>query len=229
MILNPYNPKRHTDEQVKEQLKNFKKVGFLGGITWNERSGNLVDGHRRVQAMDIYYKYDGTNDYELKVEVVNLDDKEEKEQMTYMAIRNTKADYNLIAQYIGDIDAKSIGLTDDDIIQINNFITPVDNNFMADWGNDFIAPTFDLLPREDTFEQIAQKREEMPHASADEIRAKKQTNTQTAQARNAERAYVLVQFDSKEYLETFCDALGLDYTQENIIVNGLDLLKMLDA
>lgn len=229
MKLNPFNPKRHTDEQVKEQLKNFKKVGFLGGITWNERSGNLVDGHRRVQAMDIYYKYDGTNDYELKVEVVNLDDKEEKEQMTYMAIRNTKADYNLIAQYIGDIDAKSIGLTDDDIIQINNFITPVDNNFMADWGNDFIAPTFDLLPREDTFDQIAQKREDMQHAIADEIREKKQTNTQTAQARNAERAYVLVQFDRKEFLETFCDALGLDYTQENIIVNGLDLLKMLDA
>lgn len=229
MKLNPFNPKRHTDEQVKEQLKNFKKVGFLGGITWNERSGNLVDGHRRVQAMDIYYKYDGTNDYELKVEVVNLDDKEEKEQMTYMAIRNTKADYNLIAQYIGDIDAKSIGLTDDDIIQINNFITPVDNNFMADWGNDFIAPNFDLLPREDTFEQIAQKREEMPRATADEIRAKKQTNTHNAQARNAERAYILVQFDSKEYLETFCDALGLDYTQENIIVNGIDLLNMLDA
>lgn len=26
--LNPYNPKKHTDEAVKNQLKNIKKVGY---------------------------------------------------------------------------------------------------------------------------------------------------------------------------------------------------------
>ena len=75
--LNPINPKRHSDEKVKLQKKNLQKVGFLGGIVWNEKSGNLIDGHRRIKAMDLYYKYDGTpsTDYDVKVEVVNLDDK----------------------------------------------------------------------------------------------------------------------------------------------------------
>ena len=45
-------------------------------------------GTRRIKAMDMYYKYDGTSDtdYKVKVEVVNLDEKKEKEQLTYMAV-----------------------------------------------------------------------------------------------------------------------------------------------
>ena len=70
--LNPYNPKRHTDKEIKNQLANLKKVGFNGGIKWNKVTKNLIDGHRRIKAMDIYYKYDGTNetDYQVKVEAV---------------------------------------------------------------------------------------------------------------------------------------------------------------
>ena len=30
--LNPYNPKKHTDKEIKNQLANLKKVGFNGGI-----------------------------------------------------------------------------------------------------------------------------------------------------------------------------------------------------
>ena len=78
--LNPINPKRHSDERIKLQKKNLQKVGFLGGIVWNEKSGNLIDGHRRIKAMDLHYKYNGTSgaDYNVKVEVVRLDDKTEK-------------------------------------------------------------------------------------------------------------------------------------------------------
>ena len=53
--LNLVNPKRHTEDAVKLQKKNLQKVGFLGGIVWNERTGNLIDGHRRVKAMDLCY------------------------------------------------------------------------------------------------------------------------------------------------------------------------------
>ena len=34
--LNPINPKRHSDERIRLQKKNLQKVGFLGGIVWNE-------------------------------------------------------------------------------------------------------------------------------------------------------------------------------------------------
>lgn len=96
--LNPCNPKRHSDKQIEKQKANIKKVGFLGGIVWNKRTGNLIDGHRRVMALDIINKYDGTNnDYDIKVEACDLSDKEEKSQLTYMALGNTKADYALVA------------------------------------------------------------------------------------------------------------------------------------
>ena len=120
--LNPINPKRHSDEKVKLQKKNLQKVGFLGGIVWNEKSGNLIDGHRRIKAMDLHYKYDGTpsTDYDVKVEVVNLDDKTEKEQLTYMAVGNTKPDIDLIAGYISDIDYTDVGL---DIGELNDILS----------------------------------------------------------------------------------------------------------
>ena len=119
--INPINPKRHSDEKVKLQKKNLQKVGFLGGIVWNEKSGNLIDGHRRIKAMDLHYKFDSTpdTDYNVKVEVVNLDDKAEKEQLTYMAMGNTKPDIDLIANYISDIDYSDIGL---DIGELNDIL-----------------------------------------------------------------------------------------------------------
>ena len=104
--LNPYNPKRHSDKKVSEQKKNLQRVGFLGGIVWNRISGNLIDGHRRIKAMDAHYQYDGTpeTDYPVKVEAVELDEKQELEQLTYMALGNTKADYQLVAEYLPSID-----------------------------------------------------------------------------------------------------------------------------
>lgn len=72
--------------------------------------------------MDLYYKYDGTpsTDYDVKVEVVNLDDKVEKEQLTYMAVGNTKPDIDLIAGYISDIDYTDVGL---DIGELNDILS----------------------------------------------------------------------------------------------------------
>lgn len=112
--LNPINPKGHTDEKVKLQKKNLEKVGFLSGIVWTEVTGNLIGGHRRVKAVDLHYKYDGNieTDYDIKVEVVILDAKTEREQVTYMAVGNTKADYDLIAEYMHNIDYSELGLND---------------------------------------------------------------------------------------------------------------------
>ena len=46
--LNPCNPKHHTDAEIKQQKANIRKVGLLGGIQWNEATGNLIDGHKRA-------------------------------------------------------------------------------------------------------------------------------------------------------------------------------------
>ena len=86
---------------------------------WNESSGNLIDGHRRVMALDTIYKYDGTpkKDYQIKVEVAEFDEKTELEQLTYHAIGNSKADYNLVAQYASQIDTQAVGLSEEEYAQ----------------------------------------------------------------------------------------------------------------
>ena len=69
-----HTTRERTTQNSKELRSNFQKVGYLGGIVWNSLSGNLVGGHKRVMAHDIHYKYDGTEDYKIKVEAVELDE-----------------------------------------------------------------------------------------------------------------------------------------------------------
>ena len=121
--MNPSNVKRHTDDRIKLQEKNLKKVGYLGGVVWNETTGNLIDGHRRVKAMDLYYGYDGTpdTDYDVKVEVAHLDPKGEKQQLVYMGAGDTKADIDLIAGIADDINLDEIGFGQGEIDDILSF------------------------------------------------------------------------------------------------------------
>jgi hypothetical protein len=119
IVFAPYNPKKHTDSAIRQQLKNLLKIGYLGGIVWNETTGNLVSGHKRIMAFDLHYRYDGTSekDYKIKAGVVHLDEKTEKEQNIYMDARstNTEQDYDLIAEILPEIDYRNAGLTDEDI------------------------------------------------------------------------------------------------------------------
>ena len=244
IVLNPYNPKRHTDRQVKQQVANIKANGYLGGIVWNSTTGNLVDGHRRVQALDIIHKYDGTpeKDYTLKVEVVEFDQKTELEQLTYMAIGNSKADYNLVAQYAGQIDTKSVGLSDEDYQQLQSLIVSAsDIAPIQDYGADFLTPPQQPTaqptqePRhtldggEQTFADIQQQRAEQPHASKEEIQAKKERNLGVTTERNAGRkCYIMLDFDSVEDLQTFCEATGQILHSENMLLDGMEFLQSLN-
>lgn len=62
-----YNPRKKDKKVVEALKKNFKKVGFLGGIQWNSITGNLIGGHKRTEALDLIYDYDGTpeKDYDV--------------------------------------------------------------------------------------------------------------------------------------------------------------------
>ncbi len=219
--LNPINPKRHSDEKVKLQKKNLQKVGFLGGIVWNEKSGNLIDGHRRIKAMDLYYKYDGTpsTDYDVKVEVVNLDDKVEKEQLTYMAVGNAKPDIDLIAGYISDIDYTDVGLDIgelNDILSINTAIPP-----LSDSLDDLLSSvsSFDEIETQPTDEKTYEEKKE--HMKA----VKQQVRDSAIERQQNEEAYIMLSFSSYEAKEDFCDLLGI--STDDKFAKGEDVLKMI--
>lgn len=78
-----YNPRKISAESKKKIETNLKEFGLMGGIVWNERTGNLVSGHQRVSILDKqngYKKDNPETDYDLLVTKVNLTEEQEKSQ-----------------------------------------------------------------------------------------------------------------------------------------------------
>lgn len=222
--LNPFNPKRHSDDEVKKQLKNFKTVGYLGGIVWNETTGNLVDGHRRVFAQDIYFGYDKDtqNDYEIKVEVCHLDERAEKEQMTFMSVANTKPDFQLIAEYIGDIDVENVGLSEAEYQAILNFV-PKDEPVETITLDDLVMDNA-VFERPKTQYETEMSDEEK-QKRIEEIKAAKHVDTNITHDNNDEN--LILSFRDAESKQIFLDFFGI-YSQERII-SGEVCLDFLEA
>ena len=217
--LNPYNPKKHTDKEIKNQLANLKKVGFNGGIKWNKVTGNLIDGHRRIKAMDMYYKYDGTNEtnYQVKVEAVEFDEKTEKEQLTYEALGNTRADYSLVAEYINDIDYANLGLNDYDINEIFNFVVDINGDIpQVETYDDLITTpqveTKDLPTYEEKKEQVKQM--------------KQQVKEKAIERQKDEDAFITLSFSTYEAKSAFCEIMGIDPDER--FAKGETVLNMIE-
>lgn len=229
--FNELNPKRHEEEAVKVQARNIKKVGILGGIVVNEATSNLLDGHRRLMALDSINKYDGTpeTDYEVKVEVCNLDEKTEKEQMTYMAVGNTQADLDLIAKYIGDIDTKDLGLTQAQIKALEQFNLSEEDIFNSqDRGTQAVSKEvedfFNFLP---TATQPMKGSENLtPEEKKALVKAgKEKTREDSDNFADTMSAKIILSFSELDNKFAFCEAFGLDPTQE--MFKGEDILSQL--
>lgn len=128
-----YNPRKLSDDARKRLKANLKRIGLAGGIVWNETTGNLVSGHQRLSILDEIQRYDTNtkeNDYPIRVEVLRLTEKEEKEQNIFMNSSTAQGEFdsNLLAQLLPDIDIDLAGLDSSDI-----------SIMMAE------APTFDVF------------------------------------------------------------------------------------
>ncbi|KUY28036.1 ParB N-terminal domain-containing protein [Elizabethkingia ursingii] len=115
-----YNPRTISDDARKKLKANIKKNGIIGGLVVNEQTGNLVSGHQRISIADEVNKYDpesGKNDYEIKVEIINVDLKTEKELNIFFNSKSVmgEMDYTKLALMIPDIDVDIAGLDDVDM------------------------------------------------------------------------------------------------------------------
>lgn len=233
--LNRLNPKRHSDENIALQVRNLKNVGYLGGIVMNETTHNLLDGHRRIFALDRIHKYDGTpeTDYEVKIEVTALDENEEKRQMTYMAIGNTKADLDLIANYSADIDLSGLGFTEAEMKALEAFnakeediFKPTPRGFAptegdvanAVNGNNYSQPVrpessveefFDFLPS--ATQQVKGTENLTPEEKkALVLEGKNKNKENIAGYDDNAKAQITLSFEGLETKYAFCEALGID-------------------
>jgi hypothetical protein len=211
----PYNPRKEDPKVVDDLKKNFKRVGFLGGVVWNEITGNLVSGHKRTQGLDIINKYDGTTetDYEIKVEKVSLDEKTEKEQNIFMNSQSVqgKFDNYKLADLIPDIDYSFAGLTDIDLNIISVEVPDLifQSNSIDDINNDIHE-----------LERLKQEQK----AAIKEAKRKQKTDTIEREENNEN--YIIVNFNNLENKIYFLESLGLNPNGK--FVNGEKLLEMIE-
>ena len=243
--LNPCNPKVHTDADIKQQKANIKKVGLIGGIQWNETTGNLIDGHKRVMSVDLIQGYDGTpeTDYDIKVEAVDFDEKTEKEQLLFMAKSQDPIDYNLVAKNfsIDEIDFKAAGFTEQDTEQIkmlqDDLEASLKDSGMDDFSEDFLnepiisvttpTPMTELPNIEKTSEEIVAEHAAKSKMTKEEVKDQKQHCTDVGKKRKEDiDNFIFIDFESFEQKQIFCDMLHME-AANSMRISGSQILGLL--
>ena len=228
-----YNPRILDDEAKKSLKRGIKKFGLVGGVTVNKRTGfTVVSGHQRLTVMDELQKYDPKtmeNDYKVRVDVTDVDEKMEKELNILLNNPNAQGrwDYEKLAQIIPDIDYKDAGLTDVDLnmIGVDYLLQTEEENSIADELEDLMSPIVEER-EEAKAERAAEREAEKAMLQEMEREAKVQhmkdvkQQVKEAAISKAEQmdAYVMLSFSSWSAKAEFCERFG--YPAEMKIIKG---------
>lgn len=204
----PYNPREDDPKLVNELKANFQKVGFLGGIVWNALTSNLVGGHKRIMAHDIYYKYDGSNDYDIKVEKVELDEKTEKEQNIFLNKKQGKFDKIQLFDLLQEIEPANAGYSADEVRMLEAMVPTVDNSYFEPTAPAELNEVIDL----DKIDKVKQAKKDQANAAF--LKQVEMNNS------------LIVKFDSAEDKAYFCEYIGIDFNLTTI--RGSDIIDKID-
>ena len=110
-----YNP-RYMGEKEKKRLRAaIKENGLVSALTWNERTGNLVGGHQRLEQLDALEK---SGDYDLTVCGVNVDPKQEAKLNVQLNNPSMQGDWDVDKLYqmteMFDLTMDDMGFSDID-------------------------------------------------------------------------------------------------------------------
>jgi hypothetical protein len=109
-----YNPRKISDEAKKKLKENIKRVGLLDTIVVNKNTMNIVSGHQRISILD---SLERRKDYNITVALVDLTEKEEKEQNIFFNNAKAQGEYDtdILAGLLEDIDFENAGLDINDL------------------------------------------------------------------------------------------------------------------
>lgn len=215
----PYNPRDIEDSAEKKLFGNIENRGLLETLVWNETTGNLVSGHRRLKKLDAYALKKLKNlDYTITVAVVQLSLKEEIEQNLFF--NNHKAqgffdDNKMLDIFKGTslpkIDFQLAGFDNDDI-QLFGIEEDLSLN-----------PKGDVSDLISDFEQIKQAKkesispEEYAERKATVKAIKKQTTT------NEIDTYVTITFSNERDKKNFMAKIG--QAETDLYIKGEPFVK----
>jgi hypothetical protein len=193
-----YNPRKISDEARKKLKACIKRNGVIGGFVWNKQTGTLVSGHQKLNILDELNKFDGTEDtdYRLKVEVIDVDEKTEKELNIFF---NNPAvhgdfDYAKLAELIPDIDYNFAGLSMEDLQFIGidyTFQTEGEKEIAQDLAQVFAPPVEEAEARKQHVKEV-----------------KAFVNERSQQRAENDDAYVMLGFDTLKSKSAFMQRFG---------------------
>lgn len=221
--LASYNPRVITEEGKKALKRIIKRYGLVGGIVVNKRTGlTVVSGHQRITVMDELQKYDRKtkeNDYKLRVDVIDVDEKTEKELNIAMNNPNAQGmwDNVKLREMIPDIDYKDVGLNEADLSLLG-----LDYMFKTEEENDLANSLGELMqPVDEEHEaEIAQRQAERAAKVAHMKEVKAQVREAAEKSAGNMDAYVMLSFDNMENKNRFLQRFG--YMTDSKFIKGED-------
>ena len=231
IVLASYNPRVLSDEEKKTLKRGIKKYGLVGGIVVNKKEDMflLVSGHQRITVMDELEKYSPDtkeNDYVIRCDVIDVDDKTEKSLNILLNNPNAqgKWDDNKLRELIPDIDYKDAGLTDADLslIGCDYLLKTEEENSIADALGDLTAPI--QKEREDTKAEKQAERDAEREAKVQHMKdVKAQVRENAIKTAGQMDAYVMLSFDDMDAKMAFLQRFGYDVNSKFIKGEDFDM------
>jgi hypothetical protein len=207
----PYNPRQIDDHARKKLFDNIKKKGLLEPLVWNKRTGNLVSGHQRLGIMDDLSRTG--SDYALDMSIVDLSDKEEKEQNVFF--NNPSAQGTYVAEDIGKM------MVDDDIDYKDMGFDAMDVQLMME-GTEYEVTMFDDDKAPDSVKDDLDRLSEIQRIK----RERKEHRIRDQEANDAE-FYAVVVFPDRDAQSDFMERVGM--SREDRYVDGVKLATSIEA
>ncbi len=209
----PYNPRQIDDHARKKLKENITKKGLLEALVWNKRTGNLVSGHQRLSILDMRAAEKGLKDYLLDINIVDLSEKEEKEQNIFFNNPSTQGTY--------DVDGLGKMITEDGVDYKMAGFDDMDLQLIFE-DTDYAVTMFDTddAPKsvQDDLEQLEEiqrmKRERKEHRARD-------------QDANDPEFYAVVVFPDRDAQGKFMERVGMN--RNDRYVDGIRLHTSLEA
>lgn len=222
IVLASYNPRIISEEEKKTLKRGIKKFGLIGGLVVNKRGMTVVSGHQRISVMDELEKYNPDtkeNDYILRADVIDVDEKTEKSLNILLNNPNAqgKWDSNKLREIIPEIDYKDAGLTDADLslIGCDYLLKTEEENSISEDLKKLSAPIDserDEINKEKEIEREAKKQ----HMKDVKAEVKEKAEKDAGQM----DAYLMLSFDSIEAKSSFLQRFG--YESDSKFIKGED-------
>lgn len=210
-----YNPREIGENERNTLKRGLKSFGLLGGILVNKQTGyTIVSGHQKVSLLDEMAGYP-EHDYELKVELIDVDQKTEIEINFFMNNPSAQGRWNegKVKVLIPQIDPKRAGFSNLDL---------------AAFGIKIEVPKANDIKK--AIEETQKPVEELKAAREEAVKQVKQQVAEKAAAKAAEAdTFITLSFTTAKAKAEFCERFG--YAPDEKFINGdvfVDRIELVD-